>query len=76
MVYREISRISSEVNQNIQGYTSDPLKHDNIYQRFTMSKIRPAAVAGLFYPADPAQLHNDIQTMLSVTEQTESVPKA
>jgi len=41
-----------------------------------MSKIRPAAVAGLFYPADPAQLHNDIQTMLSVTEQTESVPKA
>ncbi len=41
-----------------------------------MSKIRPAAVAGLFYSADPAQLHSDIQTMLSVTEQTESVPKA
>ena len=41
-----------------------------------MSKIRPAAVAGLFYPADPAQLHSDIQTMLAVTEQTDSVPKA
>ena len=41
-----------------------------------MSKIRPAAVAGLFYPADAAQLHRDIQSMLSVTEQAESVPKA
>jgi AmmeMemoRadiSam system protein B len=41
-----------------------------------MSKIRPAAVAGLFYPADPVQLHNDIQAMLAVTEQTGSVPKA
>lgn len=41
-----------------------------------MSKIRPAAVAGLFYPADAAQLHRDIQSMLSVAEQTESVPKA
>jgi len=41
-----------------------------------MSKIRPAAVAGLFYPADPAQLHSDIQSMLSATEQTESMPKA
>ena len=41
-----------------------------------MSKIRPAAVAGLFYPGDPAQLHSDIQSMLSATEQTESKPKA
>lgn len=41
-----------------------------------MSKIRPAAVAGLFYPADAAQLHQDIQSMLSVAEQSESAPKA
>jgi len=41
-----------------------------------MSKIRPAAVAGLFYPADAAQLHKDIQSMLSVAEQSESAPKA
>lgn len=41
-----------------------------------MSKIRPAAVAGLFYPADADQLHSDIQSMLSVAQQTESAPKA
>ena len=41
-----------------------------------MSIIRQAAVAGLFYPADAAQLHRDIQSMLSVTEQTDSTPKA
>jgi AmmeMemoRadiSam system protein B len=41
-----------------------------------MSKIRPAAVAGLFYPADAAQLHQDIQSMLSEAELSESAPKA
>lgn len=41
-----------------------------------MSRIRPAAVAGLFYPADPAQLHNDVQSMLSTPEQSAPTPKA
>ncbi|MGB5278766.1 MAG: AmmeMemoRadiSam system protein B [Gammaproteobacteria bacterium] len=41
-----------------------------------MSRTRSAAVAGLFYPADPAQLHNDIQSMLSTVEETGSKPKA
>jgi len=41
-----------------------------------MSRIRSAAVAGLFYPADAAQLHNDIQSMLSRVDQTGSTPKA
>ncbi len=41
-----------------------------------MSRIRSAAVAGLFYPADPAQLHREIQSMLAMTEQTGSAPKA
>jgi AmmeMemoRadiSam system protein B len=41
-----------------------------------MSKIRRAAVAGLFYPADAAQLHSDVQSMLSLTEQTATTPKA
>jgi AmmeMemoRadiSam system protein B len=41
-----------------------------------MSKIRPPAVAGLFYPADAAQLHSDIQSMLSVVDQSEEAPKA
>ena len=41
-----------------------------------MSRIRPAAVAGLFYPADPAQLHSEIQSMLSMAEPTGAKPKA
>ncbi len=41
-----------------------------------MSRIRPAAVAGLFYPADPAQLHQEIQSMLAGAEQTGEAPKA
>lgn len=41
-----------------------------------MSGIRPAAVAGMFYPANPAQLHAEIQEMLSAVSPGESVPKA
>lgn len=41
-----------------------------------MSRIRPAAVAGLFYPADPEQLHSDIQSMLSGPAPTAPAPKA
>lgn len=41
-----------------------------------MSRIRSAAVAGLFYPADPDQLHSDIRAMLAVADQTGSAPKA
>lgn len=41
-----------------------------------MSRIRSAAVAGLFYPADPAQLHNEIRSMLSAAEQKSPAPKA
>jgi AmmeMemoRadiSam system protein B len=41
-----------------------------------MSTIRPAAVAGLFYPAEPAQLQRDIHSMLAMASHTESAPKA
>ena len=41
-----------------------------------MSRIRPPAVAGLFYPADPGQLHSDIQSMLSTAAAVEPAPKA
>jgi len=41
-----------------------------------MSRTRSAAVAGLFYPADPAQLHRDIQSMLSAAERSGPAPKA
>lgn len=41
-----------------------------------MSGIRPAAVAGMFYPGNPAQLHADIQEMLSSVPPGNSVPKA
>ena len=41
-----------------------------------MSRIRPAAVAGLFYPADASQLHRDIRSMLESVEVTEKAPKA
>lgn len=41
-----------------------------------MSGIRPAAVAGMFYPGDAAQLHADIQAMLSSAPADGSVPKA
>jgi AmmeMemoRadiSam system protein B len=41
-----------------------------------MSRIRSAAVAGLFYPADPAQLQREIQSMLSSVDETDSTPKA
>lgn len=43
-----------------------------------MSTIRPAAVAGMFYPSDPAALSHDIQTMLMDAQDnaSELVPKA
>jgi len=41
-----------------------------------MSRIRSAAVAGLFYPADAAQLHSEIQAMLAAAEQSTAAPKA
>ncbi|UCB55838.1 MAG: AmmeMemoRadiSam system protein B [Thiotrichales bacterium] len=41
-----------------------------------MSRTRSAAVAGLFYPADAVQLHNDIQSMLSDSEAAVPAPKA
>lgn len=41
-----------------------------------MSRIRSAAVAGLFYPADPAQLQREIQSMLSSADEIDSKPKA
>ncbi|MEI6653179.1 MAG: hypothetical protein WCP45_00280 [Verrucomicrobiota bacterium] len=31
-------------------------------------KIRPAAVAGMFYPADPVQLVQDVRAMLAATK--------
>ncbi len=41
-----------------------------------MSGTRTAAVAGSFYPADPAQLQADIQSMLSAAKSGQSRPKA
>ena len=41
-----------------------------------MSGIRPAAVAGMFYPDNPAQLQSDIQQMLSVVPSGAKAPKA
>ena len=41
-----------------------------------MSRIRSAAVAGLFYPADPAQLQHEIQAMLSSVDEIGPKPKA
>jgi len=40
--------------------------------------IRPPAVAGLFYPADPAQLHADVQAYLRASHapDTGQIPKA
>lgn len=43
-----------------------------------MATIRPAAVAGIFYPSDPAELCHDIQAMLACARngEPELVPKA
>ena len=38
--------------------------------------IRPAAVAGMFYPGDPATLARDVRTMLAGTEPRTLRPKA
>ena len=41
-----------------------------------MTSSRPAAVAGMFYPGNPAQLHADVQQMLSAVSSSNSTPKA
>ncbi len=41
-----------------------------------MSRIREPAVAGLFYPADPHELHTLIQGFLTATDTGEAPPKA
>ena len=43
-----------------------------------MNAIRPAAVAGMFYPADPATLQHDVTTMLAQSAAADSPvpPKA
>ena len=41
-----------------------------------MSAIRPAAVAGMFYPDNPNVLHSDIQSMLSSASLKAHAPKA
>lgn len=41
-----------------------------------MSGTRAAAVAGMFYTADPAQLHHEVQSMLATAEVRPSSPKA
>jgi len=41
-----------------------------------MNNIRPAAVAGMFYPADKDQLSQDIETYLGAAKSTVSPPKA
>ncbi|HEX5338873.1 MAG TPA: AmmeMemoRadiSam system protein B [Gallionella sp.] len=41
-----------------------------------MSTIRPPAVAGLFYPADPRQLAHDVQQLLASAIPQDFIPKA
>ena len=41
-----------------------------------MSSIRPAAVAGMFYTGDPAQLRAEVQSMLAEVAVTAPAPKA
>jgi len=41
-----------------------------------MSTIRPPAVAGMFYPADPRQLAHDVQQFLDEARPHELTPKA
>lgn len=41
-----------------------------------MPAIRPPAVAGLFYPADPRQLAHDVQQLLAGASPQELTPKA
>jgi AmmeMemoRadiSam system protein B len=41
-----------------------------------MPAIREPAVAGLFYPADPAELHNAVQALLSSVSAEGPAPKA
>ena len=41
-----------------------------------MNTIRPPAVAGMFYPADPEQLRHDIDSFLSAVSPTGKPPKA
>ncbi|RKY93323.1 MAG: AmmeMemoRadiSam system protein B, partial [Ignavibacteriae bacterium] len=38
-----------------------------------MRNIRPAQVAGYFYPADPAKLSKEINLMLDISEKQEKV---
>ena len=38
--------------------------------------IRPAAVAGMFYPGDPAELARDVRTMLADADVQALCPKA
>lgn len=40
------------------------------------SNVRRPAVAGMFYPADPRQLAQDVQKMLSEAQSPELIPKA
>ena len=41
-----------------------------------MPAVRPPAVAGLFYPADPIQLTHDVQKLLAEVQPHELIPKA
>ena len=41
-----------------------------------MSNLRQPAVAGMFYPADPEQLRNDIDSYLANADKDDSPPKA
>ena len=41
-----------------------------------MSNIRQPAVAGMFYPASPDQLRDEIETYLNSVQITEAPPKA
>lgn len=41
-----------------------------------MSTVRPPAVAGMFYPADPVQLAHDVQKLLAAARPYDLIPKA
>ena len=45
-------------------------------KRFHMTTVRPPAVAGMFYPAEPGQLAHDVQQLLDEARPFNLVPKA
>jgi AmmeMemoRadiSam system protein B len=55
---------------------TDLLLAPKLLQGVAMPQIRPPAVAGTFYPADPRQLRSMVQSMLTEPKTEDILPKA